>query len=57
MTSEDTIVLDPWNSKNHLLTKDDVYGIFDRVGFKDARNHITINNLLSILAIYRNHHG
>ena len=45
MTSEDTITLDPWNSKNHLLTTDDVYDIFDRVGFKDARKHITINNL------------
>ena len=45
MTSEDTITLDPWNSKNHLLTTDDVYEIFDRVGFKDARKHITINNL------------
>lgn len=39
------IVLNPWNSKNRLLTEDDVYTILEIGGFKKAREHIIINNL------------
>ena len=45
MNSEDNIVLDPWNSQNHLLTKEDVYRIYEKAGFKNAREVIEINNL------------
>lgn len=34
-----------YNRNNHLLTEDDVYGIFERIGFKNARDKIPINNL------------
>jgi len=39
------IELYPWNKKNKLLTKDDVYRIYEAAGFSNARNLITINNL------------
>ena len=39
------IILNPWNSKNKLLTKNDVYTILETGGFKKARGHIIINNL------------
>jgi ribonuclease-3 len=39
------LIVDPWNSNNRLLTKDDVYTIYERAGFVDARKHIQINDL------------
>jgi ribonuclease III len=44
--SDNTIHLDPWNDNNHLLTKDHVYSIFEQAGFSNARECITINNLV-----------
>jgi ribonuclease-3 len=38
-------VVNPWNEKNHLITKDHIYEIFERAGFHDPRSKITINNL------------
>lgn len=43
--SSDTILIDPWNEKNTLLTKDDVYKILETGGFTNAREVMTINNL------------
>ena len=43
--SSDNILIDPWNDKNTLLTKDDVYDIFERGGFLDAKKIVKINNL------------
>ena len=43
--SENIIHLDPWNENNHLLTKDQVYEIFEKAGFSNARDIIKINNL------------
>lgn len=43
--SDNTIHLDPWNDKNHILTKDHIYEIFEKAGFTNARNIIKINNL------------
>jgi len=40
-----TITIDPWNPKNRLLTKDDVYTILETGGFTKAREIVTINNL------------
>ena len=39
------IKLDPWNPNNHLLTKENVYTIFDICGIPNHRNIITIHNL------------
>ena len=39
------IKLDPWNSNNYLLTKDDVYTIFERSGILNCKEIICINNL------------
>jgi ribonuclease-3 len=38
-------IVDPWNSKNRLLTKDDVYDIYEKAGFDNAKKHIQINDL------------
>ena len=43
--SDDNIILDPWNDNNNLLTKDDVYNIFEKAGFTNAKDIITINDL------------
>lgn len=43
--SDDNIILDPWNDNNNLLTKGDVYDIFEKAGFTNARDIITINDL------------
>tara|TARA_B100000575_G_scaffold294597_1_gene311945 strand:+ start:5466 stop:6404 length:939 start_codon:yes stop_codon:yes gene_type:complete len=43
--SENTIHLDPWNNKNHMLTKDHIYNIFELAGFSNARETIVINDL------------
>lgn len=40
-----SITLNPWNSKNKLLTTDALYNILETGGFKNAREHIVINNL------------
>ena len=45
MNLEDSIVLDPWNNQNYLLTVDDVYNIYEKAGFDNARKLISINNL------------
>jgi ribonuclease III len=45
MSEDNTISLDPWNDKNILLKEDDVYAIFEKAGFTNARDIITINNL------------
>ena len=39
------ITLDPWNSNNHLITKQDVYDIFERTGIQNCKDIIHINNL------------
>ena len=43
--TDNILTIDPWNDKNHLLTKDDVYDILEKGGFTKAREFITINNL------------
>lgn len=43
--SDQPIVLNPWNDKNHLLTKDHVYEIYEKAGFQNAREVVHINNL------------
>ena len=45
MCEANSISLDPWNRNNKLLTDDDIYNIFERAGFSNAREVITINNL------------
>ena len=45
MSEENVISLDPWNSKNNLLTEDDVYNILERAGFSNIRDVMKINNL------------
>lgn len=45
MSEENIINLDPWNNKNHLLTQDDVYTIFEKAGFSNIREVLKINNL------------
>ena len=49
--SDDNIILDPWNDNNNLLTKDDVYNIFEKAGFTNAKDIITINDL----SLYQNY--
>lgn len=44
-SEQTTIIIDPWNENNKLITKEDVYEIYEKVGFKNAKKHITINNL------------
>jgi ribonuclease III len=41
----DNLKLNPWNKKNKLLTENDVYNIYSKVGFKNVREIIKINNL------------
>ena len=43
---ENIVTIDPWNDNNNLLTKDDVYKIYEKAGIKNARDVIEINNLL-----------
>jgi ribonuclease-3 len=38
-------IINPWNHKNHLLTEDDIYLIYEKAGFSDARSTITIHDL------------
>ena len=45
MRKEDSVVINPWNNKNKLLTKDDVYKILECGGFINARDVVKINNL------------
>jgi hypothetical protein len=45
MPKEDNVVINPWNNKNKLLTKEDVYQILERGGFTNARDVVKINNL------------
>ena len=45
MSEENVISLDPWNSKNHLLTQDHVYTILEKAGFSNIRDVMKINNL------------
>lgn len=45
MNLEPYITVDPWNNRNTLLTKDDVYDILEKGGFEKARKVIKINNL------------
>jgi ribonuclease-3 len=40
-----TVLLDPWNPVNKLLTEDDVYKIYEKGGFTKAREVIKINDL------------
>jgi len=39
------IKLNPWNPKNQLLTKEDIYVIFERCGIPNCRNIINIHNI------------
>ncbi len=43
--TETSVVINPWNSKNKLLTKEEVFDILERGGFKKAREVMKINNL------------
>ena len=43
--SVDTVVINPWNPKNKLLTQNDVFEILEKGGFKTARKVLKINNL------------
>ena len=43
--SSDNILIDPWNDKNTLLTRDDVYTILEKGGFSNARQVMNINTL------------
>ena len=46
MSSENnTILIDPWNNKNKLITKDDIFTILEKGGFVNARDVMSINNL------------
>ena len=45
MSEENVISLDPWDSKNHLLTEDHVYTILEKAGFSNIRDVMKINNL------------
>ena len=45
MSEENVISLDPWNSKNHLVTEDHVYTILEKAGFSNIRDVMKINNL------------
>lgn len=50
LTSTDNYTIDCWNEANHLITENDIYTIFEKGGFINARNVITINDL----SIYQN---
>ena len=45
MNTETHIKLSPWNEKNKRLHKDHIYAIYERCGFKNARQIIKINNV------------
>ena len=38
--SDDNIILDPWNDNNNLLTKGDVYDIFEKAGFTELKSDL-----------------
>tara|TARA_B110000211_G_C14088323_1_gene557740 strand:- start:2263 stop:3162 length:900 start_codon:yes stop_codon:yes gene_type:complete len=40
-----SIVIDPWNGNNKLITKEDVFNILERGGFTNARACMSINKL------------
>ena len=40
-----SILIDPWNNKNKLITKDDIFTILEKGGFTNAREIMKINNL------------
>jgi ribonuclease-3 len=42
---EKILNIDPWNPKNHLLTQDDVYDIYECAGFTNSRKWIKIHDL------------
>lgn len=48
--STDNYSIDPWNESNKLITENDIYTIFEKGGFNNARKVITINDL----SIYQN---
>ncbi len=39
------LILDPWNSSNKLLTERDIISIYERVGFKNVKQTLKINDL------------
>ena len=41
----ENLKLNPWNKKNKLLSKEDVYKIYTKAGFHNTNNIIIINNL------------
>ena len=43
--TEESVVINPWNSKNTLLTRGNVFDILERGGFTKAREVMEINNL------------
>lgn len=45
MEDPEIFKLSPWNEKNILITRDDVYNIYERCGFKNVRKTIKINDL------------
>lgn len=48
MSVEDTTEvykISPWNENNKLLTVENVYGIYEKCGFRNVRTTIKINNL------------
>ena len=45
MSDDKGLKLVPWNEHNRLLTEDDVYGIYEKCGFKNVKSILKINNL------------
>ncbi len=43
--NNEILILDPWNSSNKLLTEDDIYNIYQKVGFKNVKKWLKINDL------------
>lgn len=45
MQNNERITINPWNTHNKVLTKEDVYTIFTKCGFKNVKGTIEINDL------------
>ena len=43
--NDDIFKLSPWNNKNKLITKEDIYNIFKKCGINNAEEVLTINDL------------
>ena len=45
MSDDKNLKLSPWNEYNRLLTKEDVYHIYEKCGFQNVRDILKINDL------------